>query len=73
MNYIKVKYDCSANLLLTYTDSLVFGIENDNFYEDFCRNKKFFDFSNYPKDLQFFHLFERRQLVTWKMNLGEML
>ena len=37
-------------MLLTDIDSLLYKIEIDNFHEDFCKDKEFFDFSIYPKD-----------------------
>ena len=41
-------------MLFTDTDSLVYEIETNDVYEDFCENKHLFDFSDYPEDLNFF-------------------
>ena len=49
-NYVEIKYDNSAKLLFTETDSLVHEIKTDDVYEDFYENKNFFDFSGYPED-----------------------
>ena len=46
--YIKSKFD--AKLLFTATDSLVYEIKTEDFYED----KKLFDFSDYPLNSKFF-------------------
>ena len=43
--YIKSKSD--ADLLLTDTDSLVYEIKTEDFYEDFYEDKNLFDFSDY--------------------------
>ena len=45
--YIKRKY---AKLL----DSLVYKIEPNDVYEDFYKDKKLFDFNDYPQDTKFF-------------------
>ena len=42
--YIKSKFD--AKLLFTDTDSLVYEIKTENFYEDFYGDKNLFDFSD---------------------------
>ena len=55
-NYIQTKYNNNnVDLLFTDTDSLTYGIKTDDVYEDFYENKDFFYFSNYPKDLKFYH------------------
>ena len=43
-----------AKLLFTDTDSLVYETEIDDVYEDFCKDKNLFDFSDYPRDSRFF-------------------
>ena len=40
----------STSLLFSDTDSLVYGTETDDAYEDFYENRSLFDFSDYPKD-----------------------
>ena len=50
--YIKNKYD--AKLLFTDTDSLVYEIKTEDFYEDFYLDKDLFDFSDYPVNSKFF-------------------
>ena len=46
-DYIKNKYDNNSKLLFTDTDSLMYGIKTEDFYEDFSKDKNMFDFSNY--------------------------
>ena len=50
--YIKRK--CNANLLFTDTDSLICEIKTKDVYEDFYKNKRLFDFSDYPENSKFF-------------------
>ena len=47
---IKDKYGAKAEMLLTYTDSLIYIIETENVYEDFYQHKALLDFSNHPKE-----------------------
>ena len=50
-NYIRKKYGEKAELLMTDTDSLVYLIETDDFYEDIKKDvEEKFDTSNFPKD-----------------------
>ena len=54
-NYMTVKHDCGAKLFFfTVIDSLVYEIETNVMYEDFYGNKNLFDFSDYPKNSQFY-------------------
>ena len=39
-NYIKSKYGNKAELLFTDTDSLMYGIETDDFYQDVAKDAK---------------------------------
>ena len=51
--YIKSKFD--ANLLFTDTDSLVYEINAEDVYENFCEDKGFFYFNDYSlNSLKFF-------------------
>ena len=52
--YIRTKFNNHAELLFTDTDSLVYGIETNDVYEDFYDDKDVFDFTDYPKDSEFF-------------------
>ena len=48
-NYIRNKYGNKAELLMTDTDSLVYLIQTDDFYDDIKKDvKKYFDTSNFP-------------------------
>ena len=62
-NFIKKNFD--AELLFTDTDSLTYEIKSEDVYEEFFKHKHLFDFSNYPKDSQFFD-------VTNKKVIGKM-
>ena len=48
-NYIKNK------MLPTDADSLMYILEAENVYEDFCKDKELFDFSNFPKDSEYYN------------------
>ena len=56
--YIKSQFD--AKLLFTDTDSLVYEIKTEDVYEDFYQDKKLFDFSDYPLNLNFFDLVNKK-------------
>ena len=64
--YIGTKYDKSANLLLTDTDSLVFEIKTDEVYEVFYENNNLFDFSDYPEDPKAFDLADKNVIGKMK-------
>ena len=49
--YVKNKFD--AKLLFTDTDSLVYEIKFKDVYEECFKDRKLFDFSEYPVDLKF--------------------
>ena len=49
--------------MFTDTDSLTYEIETDDVYQDFWKDKKLFDNSDYPKDSPFFN----EQKVIGKM------
>ena len=59
--YVKTKYN--DRLLFTEKDSLVYKIETKDVYEDPYKDKKFFDFSGYPRDLKFFDPVNKKLLV----------
>ena len=61
--YIKRKYN--SKLLFTDRGSLVYEVETDDIYEDFYRDKNLFYFSDYPQDLKFFDLVNKK--VVGKM------
>jgi hypothetical protein len=47
---MKTQFGERAKLLMTDTDSLVYGIESENLTMELSNIKEHFDFSNYPKD-----------------------
>jgi len=49
-NQVKARYDNSARLLYTDTDSLLFEVETDDVYADMKANAAQYDFSDYPRD-----------------------
>ena len=64
-DYIKNKYGNKSRLLFTDTDSLMYEIKTDNIYEDFTKDKKIFDFSNYSSKSKFYD--DSNKLVVGKM------
>ena len=52
-------------MLFTDTDSLAFEIKSENAYEEFCKWKDLFDFSNYSNDSNLFD--EANKKVIGKM------
>ena len=52
-------------MLFTDTDSLAYEIKSEDVYEEFFKQKHLFDFSNYPKDSNFFD--ETNKKVIGKM------
>ena len=65
MNYNFIKKNFDAELLFTDTGSLTYGIKSENVYEECFKWKELFDFSNYPKDFNFFD--ETNKNVIGKM------
>ena len=50
-NYIRKKYGDKAELFFTDTDSLMYLIQTEDFYQDINKDiKKTFDTSNYPEN-----------------------
>ena len=49
-NHIKNKYGDKAKLLFGDTYNLIYEIKIENVYENFYKDKEFFDFSKYSKD-----------------------
>ena len=64
--YMKKKYGSRARLLFTDTDSLVYHIQTEDIYQDLLKDKKTFDFSNYPKQHYLYHTENKRQLGFFK-------
>eukprot|EP01050_Picozoa_sp_SAG11_P002920 SAG11_NODE_155_length_14200_cov_178.683781_5_plen_194_part_00 len=50
-DYIKPKYGDKAQLLMTDTDSLMYHIKTDDFYEDMKQDSDKYDMSNFDCDL----------------------
>ena len=46
-DYMKNKYGNNSRLLFTVTDSLMYEIKTEHVCEDFSKDKKMFNFSNY--------------------------
>ena len=53
-HYNLVKKNFDAESLFTDTNSLTYEIKSENVCENFFRWKNMFDFSNFPKDSNFF-------------------
>ena len=61
--FMKTKYN--AKLLFTDTDSLVYEIKTD-VYEDFYEDENLFDFSDYPRDSNFFDPVNKKAIGKMK-------
>ena len=55
-----------AKFLFTDTDSFTYEIKSEDIYEEFFKHKYLLDFSNYPKDLNFFYPFHEKVIGTMK-------
>ena len=64
-NSIKDKYDSKSKLLFTDNGSLKHEIKTKDFYGDFSRDKKIFDYSNYSTQSKFYDNYNK--LVPGKM------
>ena len=64
--YIGTKYDNSAKLLFTDTDSLFYEIEIDDVYEDFYENENLFHFSDCPENSNFFDFVNKKVISEMK-------
>ena len=62
-NFLKKYFD--AELLFTDTDSVTYETKSENVYEELFKLKDLFDFSNYPKNTNFFD--EANKKVFGKM------
>ena len=56
--------------MFTNADSLVYETETD-VYENFLEGKSLFDFSDYPRDLQFYHPVNKKVLGKMKDEVRE--
>ena len=64
-DYIKNKYDSKTELLFTDTNRLMYEIQAENVYEDFCKDNELYDFSNYSKESNYYD--KTNTLVVAKM------
>ena len=67
-NFIKKNFN--AELLFTYTDSIIYDIKLENVYEKFFRWKDLFDFSNYSKDSKVFNETNKKVIGKMKDEFG---
>ena len=65
-NFIKQQYGAKAKLLFTDTDSLTYEIEAEDVYQEFWKNKKMFDNSDYPSNDQFFDATNKKVIGKFK-------
>ena len=54
-HYNSVKNFFDAKLLFTDTDCLTYEIKSEDVYEDFYKDQRLLDLSNYAKDSKFFN------------------
>ena len=64
-NYIENKYGNNSRLLFTDTEILMYEIKTEDVYEDFSKDKKMFDFSNYSAKSKYYD--DSNKLVVGKM------
>ena len=70
-NYIKSKYGNKAELLFTDTDSLMYQIETDDFYQDIASDvRKRFDTSDYPEKHESLSKFQNEDLPRKSNNVS---
>ena len=64
-DYIKDKYGNNSRLLFTDTDSLMHKTKTEDVFEDFSKDKKMFNFSNYSTKPKYYH--DSNKLVIRKI------
>ena len=62
---IKDKYGNNSRLLFTDTDSLMHKTKTEDVFEDFSKDKKMFNFSNYSTKSKYYH--DSNKLVIRKI------
>ena len=65
-NYIKHKYGDKAKLLFTDTDSLTYEIETNDAYNDFFKDEKKFDNSDYPENSPYYNKINKKVIGKFK-------
>ena len=65
-NIMKPKYGNNIKLLMTDTDSFVYKIKTDDFYQDMYDNKEHYDMSDYPKESDFYNTKNKKVLGKFK-------
>lgn len=65
-NVMKPKYGDNIQLLMTDTDSFVYKIKTDDFYEDMYNNSDYYDMSEYPKESDFYNDKNKKVLGKFK-------
>ena len=65
-NYIKHKYGDKAKLLFTDTDSLTYEIETNDAYNDFFKDEKKFDNSDYPENSPYYNKINKKIIGKFK-------
>ena len=68
---IGTKYDSSAKFSFTDTGSLVYEIETDNVYEDFCKKTIYLALKIILKIQTYLILSIKKWLVNWNMKSKE--
>ena len=64
--YIARKFHSKARLLFTDTDSFCYEIMTKDIYKDLIRDKKYFDFSNYPDSHFLYHVDNKKRVGYFK-------
>ena len=65
-NVMKPKYGDNIELLMTDTDSFVYKIKTDDFYQDMCEMKEYYDMSEYSKECSLYDETNKKVLGKFK-------
>jgi len=65
-DHLKATYGENVKLIYTDTDSLVFQVFTNDFYEDMLKNKNLYDLSEYDKNSKMFDVTNKKVLGKFK-------
>jgi len=65
-NHLKKNYNENVSLIYTNTDSLIFQVFCDDFYDDMLKNKHLYDLSEFNKDSKFYDATNNKVIGMFK-------